>query len=235
MTRHDCALALTVLLLVASPVVAQEHEATDGPQSTAALEGDRELLRQTMIDARIASDRSRPGLTQWAQDVGLAFSQWLGRWMDRVLPGFNRWLVPFIEPATKFLLTLLAVVLFVFLVRFIVERWRLRESASSEPIQHLDADDEVESAAREWEDELRRHLGRGDVAAATQALWWWLAGRLAADRAEPSWTSRELVVRAGRRDLLADVHRLDRMMYDVRQPSADDIRRLWGDLREAVG
>ncbi len=154
--------------------------------------------------------------------------------MERVLPGFNRWLVPFIEPATKFLLALLAVVLFVFLMRFIAERWRHHEPATPDAIQHLDARDE-ESVAMDWEGELKRHLETGDVAAATQALWWWLAGRLAADRAEPSWTSRELVVRAGRHDLLTDVRRLDRMIYGLRRPSPGELRRLWGDLREVVG
>ncbi len=82
---------------------------------------------------------------------------------------------------------------------------------------------------------MRRRLEAGDVSAAVEALWWWLASGLVADRAEPSWTSRELVARAGRQDLLADVRRLDRMMYGAARPSADDVSRLWSDLREAVG
>lgn len=235
MSRSRYGLMLGVLgaLLLVPGLAAQQPEAMEIAAEAQALEGDRELLHQTMVDSRIATGRSRPGLSLWAQDAGLAFSHWMGRWMDRVLPGLNRWLVPLIEPATKFLLALLATLLLVFGVRFVLDRWR-RRLPTKEPVQHLGARPE-QAVAHDWENELRRHLERGDVAAATHALWWWLAGRLAAERAEPSWTSRELVRSVGRGDLLVDVRRLDRMIYGATRPSAGDVRRLWGDLQEAVG
>ena len=70
-----------------------------------------------------------------------------------------------------------------------------------------------ESSGPHWQSELERHLRHGDAAAATMALWWWLAGRLVGDRAKASWTSRELVHRAGRRNLIPAVRRLDHMLY----------------------
>ena len=73
------------------------------------------------------------------------------------------------------------------------------------------------------------------MTASTEALWWWLAGVLVGDRAEASWTSRELVARAGRRDLLADVRRLDRLMYGAGRRRIEDVRDLWRALRTAVG
>ena len=211
------------------------HSAKAQPPAALPLEADRELLRQAMLEARIATDRSRPGLTSWARDAGLAFSRWVGGWMESALPGINQWLAPLLEPALTVLLTLLATLLLALAVRFAFEHWRRRLPVeASAPVQHLGITAD-EAAARDWEGELRRCLGKGDVAASIEALWWWLANGLVADRAEPSWTSRELVVRAGRRDLLADVRRLDRMMYGATQPQVSEVNRLWSDLRKALG
>ena len=73
------------------------------------------------------------------------------------------------------------------------------------------------------------------MAAACEALWWWLARSLLADPVEASWTSRELLVHAGRRDLTPGVRHLDRLIYGAVPPSPDDVRGLWGELREALG
>ncbi len=246
MSRRRLVLVFSAMLAALFPVLpesgAQQTEGgTDrlparsaaGPSEVRPLAADRDLLRRSMVEARVATDRSRPGLTLWAQDAGLAFSRWAASWMERVVPGFNRWFAPFVEPALTVLLALLAAVLLVLLARFALGRWRQRAPATTSPaIQHLG--DAGGRPAYDWESELARHLESGDVAAAIHALWWWLANGLAADRAEPSWTSRELVVRAGRHDLLAVVRRLDRMMYGAVRPRAGDVRRLWGDLREAV-
>ncbi len=241
--------ALAVLLLIpvpetearqdeVRPTAAQPTEAQPPaarPPEARPLEADRELLRHTMTGARIVTDRSRPGLAQWASDAGIAFSRWLAGWMERVLPGFTRLWAPFLEPALMVLLALLAALLLAFLVRFALQcRRRARARVPDPAVQHLGAADGP-AATRHWEGELRRRLARGDVAAATRALWWWLASRLVADRAEPSWTSRELVARAGRRDLRAEVRRLDRMMYGAARPRAIEVGDLWDDLREAVG
>ena len=86
----------------------------------------------------------------------------------------------------------------------------------------------------DWEGELERRLARGDVPAALEALWWWLAGRLEAPAAEASWTTRELVVRAGRRDLLRLVMPLDRLLYGAGQPSEGEVRGLFASLRGAL-
>ena len=199
------------------------------------LEADRELLRRTMAQTRVATGRPTPGLMSWASDAGLAFSRWMAGWMERVLPGFSRRLAPLLEPAMMVLLALLAAALCVFLARYALERWRRRtRPVGQEPVEQL-GPTTGPPATHDWAGELERRLGRGDVALAIEALWWWLASGLVADRAEPSWTSRELVTRAGRRDLLAAVRRLDRMMYGAARPQADEVHRLWSDLREAVG
>ena len=228
LARAAVAVAIATALLPAAG--ATSENATPHP---AALEGDRDQLRQVMLEARIATDRSRPGLTLWARDAGVAFSRWMSGWMERVLPGFARVAMPYVEPALIVILALLATVLLIFLARFALDRWRRRAPAANPGVVDLGATVKP-PAARDWGEELRRRLASGDVAGGIEALWWWLASRLVADRAKPSWTSRELVTRAGRRDLLSAVRRLDRMMYGAARPSTDEIGRLRNDLEEAM-
>ncbi len=202
------------------------------PPAARSLEADRQQLRQVMIETGIVTDPPRPGLTLWLRDITAAFSRWLADRMASVLPRLAQRVVPFFEPILILLLGFLTVVLFAFLVRFAFDR-RQRRAPSPDPTAILPAAEAT--PARDWEAELRRRLAGGDVVAAIEALWWWLASGLVGEQAEPSWTSRELVVKAGRRDLLADVRRLDRMMYGTARPSADDVDRLWSDLRGLVG
>ncbi len=233
------AVALVAVALVAAALVAVAPVLADdkalGVATPEPRVADQEQLRQVILEARIATGRPKPGLSLWARDAGSAVSRWMAEWMERTLPRFARLAAPFFEPAVMLLLALLTAVVLAFLARFALERWRRRRQAAEEPaVRDLGAAGEP-AAARDWEAELRRRLDGHDVTAAIEALWWWLAGRLVGQRAEPSWTSRELVQRAGRRDLLRDVRRLDRMMYGAGQPSTGDVGRLWNDLREDVG
>ena len=86
-------------------------------------------------------------------------------------------------------------------------------------------------ASRDWAEELRRRLEGGDVAAALEALWWWLATQVGVPDADPSWTSRELLVHAGRGDLRRPVRRLDHMIYGPEAPAIGDVQEFWHGLR----
>ncbi|RMH23143.1 MAG: hypothetical protein D6696_01560, partial [Acidobacteria bacterium] len=55
------------------------------------------------------------------------------------------------------------------------------------------------------------------------------AVRVAATR-----TGRELVVAAGRTDLLANVRTLDRLRYGTAPPAVEAVRRCWRQLAEAL-
>jgi len=88
--------------------------------------------------------------------------------------------------------------------------------------------------AAAWRAALERYLAEGKTAEALEALWWWLARSVAGERAEPDWTSRELVTRSRREDLRELVRRLDAFTYGPRPPATEDLRRLMGRLEEAV-
>jgi hypothetical protein len=85
-----------------------------------------------------------------------------------------------------------------------------------------------------WRAELERRLAGGRTAEALEAAWWWLARSLAGDRVEPDWTSRDLMARARRPDLIPLVRRLDGLTYGPRRPALDDVRSLVGRLEEAL-
>jgi hypothetical protein len=85
-----------------------------------------------------------------------------------------------------------------------------------------------------WRAELERRLAAGQTAEALEAAWWWLARSLVGSQAEPDWTSRDLVSRARRPDLVALIRRLDAFIYGPLRPIPDDVRRLVARLEEAL-
>ncbi len=93
-----------------------------------------------------------------------------------------------------------------------------------------------------WRAELERRLAAGRIPEALEALWWWLARSLAGAKAEPDWTSRDLVARSRRdsrhdssqEDLRDLVRRLDAYTYGPRPPAPEDLRALVGRLEEAL-
>ncbi len=75
-----------------------------------------------------------------------------------------------------------------------------------------------------WKAEIEARLARGDIAGALEAFWWWLASSLTLESdVDASWTTRELLVKARRRELLGLGSRLDVLMYGPRIPSPEDV------------
>lgn len=103
---------------------------------------------------------------------------------------------------------------------------RLAAAAIPAPAAELDA--------AGWRAELDRRLAAGLPAEALEAAWWWLARSLAGSRALADWTSRDLVLRAGRPDLAALIRRLDAFIYGPRRPAAEEVRGLVSRLEDAL-
>jgi hypothetical protein len=196
---------------------------------------DRGTLEQVIAESRATTSPPRPGPSRYVRDAGITFSEWLAAVVERLLPGFGRAAEWFLAAAWGLLLAVLAG-LAVLLGIGLARRWWPDRSAPRPPPGSPLPAPAVPGAgsAEAWETELRRRLAGGDVAAAVEALWWWLASVLTAGDVDPSWTSLELVVHAGRTDLGPWIRRLDRMIYGRESPPAEDVRHLFDDLRTAA-
>lgn len=157
--------------------------------------------------------------------------------IDALMAGLRRLDVP--EPLAYTVawgLAALAVLLVVWVVFSWWKRRNRKEEEGEGSVAALDVPPARRTAAA-WRAELDRLLsegGEGRIAEALEALWWWLARSLAGDRAEPDWTSRDLVVKARREDLRELVRRLDAFTYGPRPPGVEDLRHLVGRLEAAL-
>lgn len=233
--KGPAALSLIGVLLTV-PLPAAAGGGGDGPAPAPA---DREELRAIVVRHDVATAPERPGLAGYLRDLGHAGLDWLARGLDRLAPGFLARLAGVALLAAQVFFVAALALLAALGIRALYDFVRRRRAlASRAPPVVPAAGLPAPSAGRsrdEWAAELRRRLAAADVAAACEALWWWLARTLVPGTVEPSWTSRELLARAGRRDLGPRVLRLDRMIYGAVPPSVDDVRRLWSDFEEAAG
>jgi Domain of unknown function (DUF4129) len=176
-----------------------------------------------------------PPESSWAGELARRFQRAL---LDSLLAG-ARWL--HVSPtALRWIVAALAALVAALLLRLLVAYFRNRprgeereEPVAAAPVPAVPLD------AAGWRAELERRLAEGRIPEALEALWWWLARSLAGTRAEPDWTSRDLVARSRRDALQGDqlrdlVRRLDAFTYGPHPPAPDDLRALLGRLEETL-
>lgn len=227
-TRWAAAFSLTAVLTLTVPLAAAEEENLD------LRPADRRELEQVIAEGRTETDLPRPAMTLYVRDAALAASHWLAGLLDRYLPRFGALSDRLLGISSILLFVSLALLLGLILLRA-GRRWRADRARPITPSPGKTYPPAPPPRSRgEWEAELRRRLDEGDLGAAMEALWWWLASSLLAGPAEASWTSRELIARAGRRDLEPQIRRFDRLAYGPEPASTDELLRLFHDLREAA-
>lgn len=196
--------------------------------------GDMERLERILRDSQVQREAAQPSWGAYAAHV-----------VERVLRAFADWLRGVLELLgasgldARVVAWVIAVAALVALVWALVS-WVLRRrepqvgrAPTPEPSRVPgEAARLIERA--EWRRELEARLARGDVPAALEALWWWLARSLSGAAVERSWTSRELLARAARLDLAEPASALDRMLYGRERPHVDDVRRLVSRLDAAL-
>ena len=185
-----------------------------------------EVYRQG-VDTAVAS----PGIGEYLRDTILYGLVRLFDWLGG-MSGYFSWLS---WGVVQIALTVVLVALVVWLLVVLFRRFRARDGGAAEDGEVTGP--EVRGPApssRDWAEELRLRLERGEVAASLEALWWWLAMQVGVPDADPSWTSRELLDHAGRGDLRRPVRRLDHMIYGPEPSTADDVSEFWQRLRPLV-
>ncbi len=229
---HPSAALLCLLaVLTSGPLLADADLGPPEPR-----QADAETLQRLIADSRVETTAPKPGLALWVQDAAAALSRSLAGLLERFMPGFGAVADRFLRILTLLLYTLLVLLVLLIAGRLARRWWQHRQPVPAEQrVVVADAEAAAPQLGSDWEAELRRRLENRDLAAAVEALWWWLASVLLPAGVESSWTSRELIARAGRRDLGPQVRRLDRMIYGPEPPAATEVGNLFRDLREAVG
>lgn len=184
---------------------------------------DEGLLRQVLAQTRVVRRPSGPELTDYFGALADAFMRWLkGLFSARPSLAENLTLAVeiFAIAAVGLGLGLLAVA--------ILRRVRANAGPRGPAVPRLgwkEADGRAPGLDRSaWRRRIQARLERGDVAGALEALWWWLATSLTVDEAiDESWTTRELLVRARRPELLRAGFGLDALMYGRTSPSPADV------------
>jgi hypothetical protein len=190
----------------------------------------RDVLESVLSQTRVSRSPSGASAAAYLDAWSEAFGRWLSHWFSSqssLLGRVGIQVVAVLVVAAALVVAALAI------VRAVRGRGRARavvaESAgvsAGPPVQAFDA------AA--WRRELLERLSRGDVTAALEALWWWLARSLAGDSADPSWTTRELLVRVKRADLLDLAGDLDVLMYAPGRPASADVTACLRRFEQAV-
>ncbi len=194
---------------------------------------DEDLLTRVLTETHVARSPARPALTAWLGTLVEAALRRVGVFAERM--GLGTGLIEAAERIAIVLLLLAAVAVVLVAVRR-VSAWRMR----ARPAPPVPAWEEVTREtrpddSREWRRRIEERLARGDVPGALEAVWWWLALSLAPQSGvDASWTTRELLQRAHRPELLPVGAGLDVLMYGRRSPSREDVRVCLARLEERL-
>jgi len=204
---------------------------------TAIHPADRELLEQILRESGVGREVSEA-----------SWGSYIAHLAERIAGGVFRWTMSGVSAlldASGFwgwviwaLLALAGAALVVWLLRFVLDAFRAgRRRAVTEPEDlALEAGARAHAvAAAAWRRRLAEHLAAGRIPEALEAVWWWLARSIAAERADPAWTSRELVARAGRPELAPAVATLDVLLYGPRRPAVPEVEAFVHTLEGRLG
>jgi hypothetical protein len=203
------------------------------PAAFAARDADQELLARVMEEQAVARALPEPSWLDYLWHVLRAAVEavirpFLSRLDGLPMEGLARALAIGAVAVAAALAVGLA-------VRFLRRRRRAHETVpGGVAAGDVPCADEGRRPAEAWRAELETRLARGDVASALEALWWWLATTVAREPVDASWTTRELLARAGRPDLGAFSAGLDRLAYAAARPRADEVRGFLERLEAAL-
>jgi hypothetical protein len=195
---------------------------------------DASMVRRILAESDVLTKPERPSLMAYAGAWFEAMFRWIARFFEQkagLVDGLLKGLAIF---------ALGTVVLTLILVGVAVVR-RLRDRAprgyAAPRFGRPDVLDEAPPARDRagWRAQIEERLSRGDVAGALEALWWWLASSLTLESAvDASWTTRELLVRARRRELLGLGGILDVLMYGPHPTTAHDVKACLARFEEKL-
>jgi hypothetical protein len=198
--------------------------------SLAPAAADRAVLDRVLAGSGVETAPAPPDSSYIGELFGAAQQALL----DALLAGGRMLNLP--RPVVYGIVIVLLGLAVLLLLRLVLARVRAGASKDQEAGTVAAGDGPAPSPrdAAGWRAELERRLAEGRIPEALEAAWWWLARSVAGDKAEPDWTSRDLLARTRRRELVPLVRRLDAFIYGPRQPQAEELRALVGRMEETL-
>ena len=190
---------------------------------------DTAAVERVLIEAGVERTVAPPGWSAYLQSLLEALFEALARPFGRAMSGAVQWL----SPLAVIVIALIVMFVAWILIRALEQRRRALPRPATD-VKRAPASPPVPRDARAWREALERALEAGQVGTALEALWWWIACSLSAGAVERSWTSRELVARAGRAEMAGPARELDRWLYGPRRPEVAEIRRLVAHLEQVL-
>jgi hypothetical protein len=185
---------------------------------------DRELMAQILDQTGVERSLPEPAWTNYVAQVVQHALAWLLAPLARLASDRALWS----QVLAWVILTGLLSVLALLLARWLLRSLRRRQAPAAPAITVLSVALEAEQRATRdraaWRAEIDRRLAAGQIEAALEAVWWWLARSLIEQTVDPSWTSRELLAAARHRELSPLAATLDRMLYGPARPSVPEVR-----------
>lgn len=232
-----CAFGLLLAALLASgveargaePIEAGETEAA-GSEYPSAARADRVVLEDVYRESGAA--RIVPGPAWWDYVAALA-SKALD-WLFKRLDPLGQLVGPWSRVIASVLAATLIVVFLLILVRLLIRLGDTKAGRKGGASVISRPDPAHPRSREEWRRELEVLLGHGETLPALRALWWWFALSASPAGVDPSWTSGEVLSRAGRTELRPFAQVLDRMIYGSRTPQETQIRALLADMEATL-
>lgn len=212
--KHRAAL-LPGILLLSCPIL------------QAAADDDLNALQQLARERGVVTAPPEPSLPLYFGELFRRFFQWLGGFFSIKAPDFSHvsTLVDFFASLLAWSLLLLCILL---IFRLLVPRFRKRagvmRAEAVNPLERIP--EEVRPDAPAWKNAFDNALRSGDLIAALESLWYWMASALSGGSPDSSWTSTELLRAHSREELLPYFRRLDAWRYGSEAPPLDAVRQL---------
>ena len=184
---------------------------------------DQDLVRRILVETGVATKPAGPTLGSYLGSWFEAVMRWIGRLLAETL-GMSEG-----ARSAAIFIAIVTVALALTLIALSILRWVRNRGPRGLPEPRPGATEIPENAPPQrdrfaWRARIEALLSLGDVAGALEAFWWWLASSLPLESdVDASWTTRELLLRARRQELLGLGGTLDVLMYGPRAPLAEDV------------
>ena len=207
--------------------------ASGASASLTAGRADMNLLREVLARTRVVRTPAGPHLGSYFQALLTALFRWIFR-AFHARPELTDQVALAVNVAALALLATALSILAIWLWRRLVVRRSAPAAARPLADWRTAPDRSPERWDRSrWRKRIDELLSAGNLTGALEAVWWWFATSLDPEGSiDSSWTTRELLRRAGRPELSRAATALDVLMYGRAVPLPSEVSACVGRLEK---